>query len=247
MNIRRKLSLAAALALATGTAYAADVPNFNQMDKDNDGSLTRSEAAGNPKLADQFSQVDDDGDGRLSRGEYLAIMGRQDFYNLRENLAEFINPDGKAPLDATSQSSGQASSGQSAQQSSASTGGQQQQGPQAPSMAASEQLIRNVQQQLQAKGVDAGPVDGIWGPQTHQGVREFQQAQGLQSTGQLNGRTLAALGISQEQSASAGQSRSSEQSSASAGSSAPSFQRADRNNDGHVGRDEFEAAMGKAR
>lgn len=235
MNIRRKLSLAAALALATGTAYAADVPNFNQMDKDNDGALTRSEAAGNPKLADQFDQVDDNGDGRLSRGEYLAIMGRQDFYNLRENLAEFINPDGKAPLDATSQSSGQqASSGQSAAQSSASTGGQQQQGPQAPSMAAGEQLIRNVQQQLRAKGIDAGPVDGIWGPQTHQGVREFQQAQGLQTTGQLNGRTLAALGISQEQ-------------SASAGGGAPSFQRADKDNDGQVSRDEFDASMGKTR
>lgn len=210
MNIRSKLSLAAALALATGAAYAADVPNFNQMDKDNDGSLTRSEAAGNPKLADQFQQVDDDGDGRLSRGEYLAIMARQDLYNLRENLAEFLDPDGKAPLAAGSQARGQqASSGQSAAQSSASAGGQRQPGPQAPGMAASNQLIRNVQEQLQAKGVDAGPADGIWGPQTHQGVREFQQAQGLQATGQLNAPTLAALGIPKEQSASAGQSRSS--------------------------------------
>ena len=248
MRIRRNLSFAAALILGAGAAYAADVPNFNQMDKDNDGALTTSEAAANPKLADQFARVDDDGDGRLSRFEYLQIMGRQDLHNLRGSIAEFIDPDDKAPLAAGGQASAQQRGGG---QASASTGAQQQ-GPQAPAMAASSQLIRNVQQQLQAKGIDAGPVDGIWGPQTHQGLTDFQQAQGLEASGQLNGPTLAALGIAGQQSASAGNSASAGQSasggsSASAGSGLPSFQRADKNNDGNVSREEFEAAMDKTR
>jgi hypothetical protein len=186
---------AAVLGLAMGSPVqaAADVPNFNQMDKNSDGQLTRSEAQGNPKLADQFNQVDDNGDGTLSRAEYLAIMGRQDLYTLRDNLAEFLNPEGKAPLAA---GGGQASTGASAQQ----------QGAQTIPPAVSERLVRNVQETLKAKGIDAGPVDGIWGPRTHAGLQQFQRAQGIEETGQLNAQTLAALGIPGGQDASAGQS-----------------------------------------
>lgn len=184
MNMRLTVSIlpaAVALALA-GPLHAADVPNFNQMDKNNDGQLTKSEAQANPKLADQFSQVDDDNNGTLSRPEYLAIMGRQDLHNLRENLAEFLDPEGKPPLAASGE-----------------------QGKQEPTKAVSEQLVRNVQQTLSDKGIDAGPVDGIWGARTSSGVRQFQKAQGMQPTGQLNAKTLSALGIA-EGSASAGQS-----------------------------------------
>src|SRR5438128_2371476 len=60
---------AAALALSFGTAQAAgksaqgnpafsDAPGFNDLDKDRDGSLSRSEAAGNPTLAKRFNEVD---------------------------------------------------------------------------------------------------------------------------------------------------------------------------------------------
>ena len=191
---------AAAVALAlSGAAHAADVPGFNEMDRNNDGQLSRSEARGNPKLADQFSQVDDDGDGMLSRGEYLAIMGRQDLFTLRENLAEFLDPEGKPPLAA----------GGSPQEGAASAGASkpnEQQAGQYPARAASERLVRNVQQALQDKGIEIGPVDGIWGPRTSAGVREFQQSQNLDGTGQLNAPTLAALGISDEAPASAGDS-----------------------------------------
>jgi hypothetical protein len=188
------LLIPAAIALAfSGAAQAAgDVPGFNEMDKNSDGQLTRAEAQGNPKLADQFAQVDDNGDGNLSRAEYLAIMGRQDLYNLRENLAEFLNPEGKPPLAAGGQQQSGASAGGS--------GGQQVPAP------VSAQLVRKVQETLGDKGVDAGPVDGIWGPKTSSAVRQFQQDQGLQATGQLNGETLAALGIAREGSASAGES-----------------------------------------
>jgi hypothetical protein len=198
---------AAAAALAAGTAHAAgDTPSFNQMDSNNDGALTRSEAQRHAKLIDQFAQVDDNGDGRLTRGEYLQIMARQDLHTLRDSLAEFIDPQGKPPLA----KGPQLAEGQQVMN-------------ETPPAAASARLVRNVQGALQAQGVDPGPIDGIWGPRTHQAVLEFQEANSLEATGQLNAPTLAALGIADGESASAGQSRPTEQ---------PTFESADRNHDG---------------
>jgi peptidoglycan hydrolase-like protein with peptidoglycan-binding domain len=104
--------------------------------------------------------------------------------------------------------------------------------------------VRSVQQSLKTKGIDAGPVDGIWGPKTHQALQQFQEKQGLDATGQLNARTLEALGIPGEQAAS--------ESSASAGASAsrsgqqgalPRFEQADRDNNGRVSPEEFKSAL----
>ena len=53
-------------------------PGFNDMDKDKDGALSRSEAKGNPQLSAKFKEADKDGDGKLTRSEYLAVMARQD-------------------------------------------------------------------------------------------------------------------------------------------------------------------------
>ena len=243
MHFTRSIYLsAAAIALAFGAAHAAedkqsrDVPNFNQMDKNEDGALTRSEASGNPKLLAHFQQVDDDSDGRLSRAEYLQIMARQDLYNVRDSLAEFINPEGKAPLAGAQQAQGSAS-GQTQEQSA------QSEGEQRLPMAASSQLVRSVQQSLERKGVEPGPVDGIWGPRTHEALREFQDQQGIQATGQLDARTLDALGVpeaqmaSTEDSASAGGSRDQQ-------GNAPSFDEADKDNNGSVSRAELNAATG---
>lgn len=67
-----------------------------------------------------------------------------------------------------------------------------------------EQLLRNVQKELKAEGINPGPIDGIWGPKTSRGVREFQKAHGLEDSGQLNGKTLSALGIGDGRTAAAG-------------------------------------------
>jgi Ca2+-binding EF-hand superfamily protein len=176
---------------ASAGASGGDVPGFNEMDKDGDGNLTQSEAGGNPRLAENFQKVDSDGDGQLSRKEYLAVMGRSDLRSLRENLAEFINPEGKPPL-ATGGKAGKASAGASgaAQDASAPT-------------PVSRQLVRSVQENLKAEGIDAGPIDGIWGPRTSAGVREFQQKQDLDASGQLNAQTLGALGVDGESSSGA--------------------------------------------
>jgi peptidoglycan hydrolase-like protein with peptidoglycan-binding domain len=55
--------------------------------------------------------------------------------------------------------------------------------------------VRQIQQALNKQGYDAGHVDGHWNPQTSTAVKNFQQMQGLQPTGQLTTETLGALGL----------------------------------------------------
>jgi hypothetical protein len=55
--------------------------------------------------------------------------------------------------------------------------------------------IPEVQRALNDAGFDAGDVDGILGPRTQAALRRFQQSQQLEVTGDLNDRTLAALGL----------------------------------------------------
>ena len=57
------------------------------------------------------------------------------------------------------------------------------------------QLVRSVQQSLNDRGFHAGAEDGQWGPNTEAAVREFQQANGIAQTGDLDPRTINALGV----------------------------------------------------
>jgi hypothetical protein len=61
-------------------------PGFNTLDKNNDGYLSRVEAAGNPDLAKNFKQADKNGDGKLSRAEYLAVMTKKDAKTAKRKL-----------------------------------------------------------------------------------------------------------------------------------------------------------------
>ena len=84
--------VAAALALAVGSANAADKkgatsdsigtdkndPGFNVLDKNHDGYLSRSEAAKSPTVSKRFKDADRNNDGKLSRAEYLMTMTAQD-------------------------------------------------------------------------------------------------------------------------------------------------------------------------
>jgi peptidoglycan hydrolase-like protein with peptidoglycan-binding domain len=54
--------------------------------------------------------------------------------------------------------------------------------------------IRQVQQGLQAKGFDPGPIDGIAGVKTKEAVRNFQDRYGMQASGEIDNQTLYALG-----------------------------------------------------
>jgi peptidoglycan hydrolase-like protein with peptidoglycan-binding domain len=64
--------------------------------------------------------------------------------------------------------------------------------------------ISSIQQALNKQGFDAGNVDGIWGDETTAAVNNFQRRENIQARGQLDHRTLSALGVevaSQNQSA----------------------------------------------
>jgi Ca2+-binding EF-hand superfamily protein len=88
------------LALGTGAALAADTakddPGFNKLDKNNDGYLSRSEAAKNPYLAKHFKEADKDGDGKLSRTEYLTVMTKKDLKGVKDKVAGNKQKDGNA-------------------------------------------------------------------------------------------------------------------------------------------------------
>ena len=62
-------------------------------------------------------------------------------------------------------------------------------------------LVRSAQQALKQKGFDAGAIDGQLGPSTKSAIRDFQQAQGLPQSGELDQQTLSALGVDQNQAA----------------------------------------------
>lgn len=58
-----------------------------------------------------------------------------------------------------------------------------------------DEKVAAMQQRLDDQGYDAGAVDGLWGPNTAAALRRYQAKSGLQQTGQLDLKTLAALGI----------------------------------------------------
>jgi Ca2+-binding EF-hand superfamily protein len=90
-------ALTTALALAAGGAFAADKakknsdPGFNALDKNNDGYLSRAEAAGNPDLAKKWKEADRNNDGKLSRGEYLIVMGKKDATTAKNKVSNAIS------------------------------------------------------------------------------------------------------------------------------------------------------------
>jgi peptidoglycan hydrolase-like protein with peptidoglycan-binding domain len=102
-------------------------------------------------------------------------------------------------------------------------GGQESKGqqPGGAQQGMSQEMVKQAQQALKDKGHDAGPVDGMWGPQTQQAVREFQQKEGIQATGRLDQKTLSALGMQEGTSAAGGSRAGQDKAGASSGGSSP--------------------------
>jgi len=75
--------------------------------------------------------------------------------------------------------------------------GPQAQGPQAQGpQAISSDMVFKVQQRLHDQGFYVRDnIDGRWGPNTAAALRNFQRARGLEATGQLDSRTMAALNL----------------------------------------------------
>ena len=67
------LVLGASIGAAATTAMAADAPAFEQVDVDQDGVISETEASAVPEI--DFATADADGDGTLSRAEYEQALG----------------------------------------------------------------------------------------------------------------------------------------------------------------------------
>jgi peptidoglycan hydrolase-like protein with peptidoglycan-binding domain len=65
-----------------------------------------------------------------------------------------------------------------------------------------DEEVKAAQQALKDKGLDPGTVDGRMGPKTQAALREFQKAQGMEATGQLDTKTIQTLGMDGKSSAS---------------------------------------------
>jgi Ca2+-binding EF-hand superfamily protein len=96
MKLMHSFAVASAvLALSVGSAWAAGNkdkdPGFNALDKDNNGSISKTEAASNPDLAKRFASADTDHDGKLSRTEYLKVMAKEDFNSVKDKVGNLFN------------------------------------------------------------------------------------------------------------------------------------------------------------
>lgn len=58
-----------------GGAAATGAVSFEKVDANKDGRISRTEAQGNPNLADRFAKLDKDNDGSLSRSEFKDFQG----------------------------------------------------------------------------------------------------------------------------------------------------------------------------
>jgi peptidoglycan hydrolase-like protein with peptidoglycan-binding domain len=61
---------------------------------------------------------------------------------------------------------------------------------QGPSLAVTHDAVRQIQSNLQSRGLYDGPIDGILGPQTRAALVKYQEAQGRRSTAVLDPQTL---------------------------------------------------------
>ena len=93
---------------------------------------------------------------------------------------------------------------QAQQQSSQSEDSQQQSASAQQSQSQNSDLVKQAQEKLNANGKDVGPSDGQLGPKTQAALKEFQQENGLQETGQLDQETIAALDLGESGSAASG-------------------------------------------
>jgi Ca2+-binding EF-hand superfamily protein len=97
MKTGKSILAVSALALAFGSAWAADKDKsaakdkstagnvtrsddsgFAKMDKNKDGYISKAEAKGHPAFSKDFAKRDMNNDGKLNRAEYLAAAAKAD-------------------------------------------------------------------------------------------------------------------------------------------------------------------------
>src|SRR5437588_93542 len=77
---------------AEAAGSATVLKNFDRADKNHDGYITRAEARGNPHLAKNFKAADRNNDGKLNRAEYLAAMTKKDLNTAKASTGATAPP-----------------------------------------------------------------------------------------------------------------------------------------------------------
>jgi Ca2+-binding EF-hand superfamily protein len=80
---------------------------FNDMDKNKDGKLSRTEAAGNKDLVARWKEADADNDGTVTRAEYLKVMAKQDANRAKTAVSKETNEAKRRAPDASTGSTTQ--------------------------------------------------------------------------------------------------------------------------------------------
>jgi peptidoglycan hydrolase-like protein with peptidoglycan-binding domain len=65
-------------------------------------------------------------------------------------------------------------------------------------LAQGSEPVRQAQQALKDKGFDPGPIDGKYGPQTREAVRNYQKQNNIVANGRLGGDTYESLGVKRD-------------------------------------------------
>jgi hypothetical protein len=71
------------------------------MDSNNDGKLTRAEAAKDKSLLGKWKEADRDNDGSLSRAEYLMVKGKRDVGSVVDKVKSAVSKDDSSSAGAT--------------------------------------------------------------------------------------------------------------------------------------------------
>jgi hypothetical protein len=148
-------------------------------------------------------------------------QGNQDQERQRQRAAEDLNSNSEANQDHATSNQGQADQGDrtsSHSQTSAQSGllpsgshsveggGNSAPGADGAPVPLRRDQVRQLQIVLKEKGFDVGKTDGIIGPRTRNALIAFQRQQGIQATGQIDQRTITALGMPATTSTTSGQS-----------------------------------------
>ena len=56
-------------------------------------------------------------------------------------------------------------------------------------------LVRAIQRRLKSLGFDPGPIDGIYGPKTKNGIMEFQRSKNLNVDGKISNKLIRELDL----------------------------------------------------
>ena len=87
-----------------------EAKGFNDMDKNADGKLTRTEAAGNKNLLAKWKEADKDSDGVLTRSEYLTVMAKKDANTAKQAVNKEVDEAKRRAPDASTGSTSESKS-----------------------------------------------------------------------------------------------------------------------------------------